>query len=219
MSLLKKIVPLSLPALLAMGCPEPDSGEETTTPSDGTTESSTEPGQPQPFSNPNDARFSVEPGSGVTLSGTFQYAGESAGSYRIDLQKKEGSAPPMLVHAIELDQPGEFSIEVPKNYGTILLLGFVDINADGPSVDDPVGHSDGTILVGEEDIKGVILDVALGNTLNTSPPPADAPTAGGAAPEPQGEASPEGVAPPSNNGAPPSDAPPPDGADAPPSDG
>jgi len=194
-----------------VGCPEP--GDATTTGSEAGAEPDGDPNangndgsnEPQPFSNPNDARFSVSPGEGVTLKGVFQYEGDITGSYRIDVQKQQGSAPPMLVHAIELEQPGEFSIEVPKAYGSISLVGFVDAKSDGPTPDDPVGRTTEPLLIEEANIEGIVLAVALGNELNTAPPePGKGPTAG----EPSNAGSPEEGAP---DGSPPPEQPPADG--------
>ncbi|MFT4979584.1 MAG: hypothetical protein ACI8S6_005496 [Myxococcota bacterium] len=185
-----------------MGCPEPGDVDFTNNTDEPTAEGGGQAGgsdASQPFSNPNDARFSVSPGEGVTLSGTFQYEGDITGSYRIDFQRKEGSTPPMLVHAIELEKAGEFSVEVPKGYGPILLLGFVDAKADGPTPDDPIGRTAEPILIGDEDVSGVILDVKLGNELNTAPPqPGRGPSAGepsnsGTPPEGASEGAPEGA--------------------------
>lgn len=205
---------LGLLGLLVMGCPEPESGGGNQPFTNASNGASTDPEQPQTVRNPNDARFSIVPGNSVTLSGTFRYEGESAGNYRIDVQKKEGSAAPMLVHAVEIDKPGDFAIEIPKNYGTILLLGFVDINSDGPSGDDPSGYSDSHILVGEEDITGVVLEVALGNPLQTPPPPGGPPAGGGSPTEPPSEDVPQ----PAEEPPPQDDAPPPDVEAEPPSD-
>ncbi len=78
-----------IPLILLSGCPESSEpvsgdpgGEEGGSPDNGGD-------GPTPFSNPNDARFSVAPGTGVVLSGTFDYTSESPGSYRIDIQKRE----------------------------------------------------------------------------------------------------------------------------------
>lgn len=205
MNLRHKLLFFAVASLAVMGCPEPDdAGTSASSTDEAATDEATENSEPQPFSNPNDARFAVTPGTGVVLNGVFQYEGDITGSYRIDFQKQEGNAPPMLVHAIELDEPGPFSIEVPKNYGALHLLGFVDAQQDGPSADDPVGRSQAPIIIGEEDIEGVILEIAVGNTINPMPPPDSAPTPddGGSA---DGEPAPEGEAPPADGGEAPAD--------------
>lgn len=215
MNLRSRMTVLGLVGLVLGGCPEPDDAAVTPEPAgDGSASGEASgdnnttnngSGEPQPFSNPNDARFSVQPDSAVKLSGTFQYDGDVTGSYRIDFQRQEGSAPPMLVHAIELEQPGEFSVDVPKGYGEIQLLGFVDAKSDGPTADDPVGRTREPIIIGEEDITGVVLEVALGNNANVAPPePGKGPSGGelsnGGAPSDGGE-----------GGSPPPDGPPSDG--------
>jgi hypothetical protein len=133
----------------------------------------------------------VASGEGVQLSGVFDYQGETPGSYRIDFQKRESpNGPPMLVHTIELDAPGPWSLEVPKDYGSIYLTGFVDLKGDGPSPDDPIGRTAEAVEIGSEPITGVNLNIALGNDAGLSGPPQpgdnkppDDASTGGLAPE------------------------------------
>ena len=171
---MKPIFSALLPLLLLSGCPEssaPATDEVGGDASGGSPENS-EGGGPTPFSNPNDARFSVAPGEGVQMSGVFDYQGETPGSYRIDFQKRESSnSPPMLVHTIELDAPGAWSLEVPKDYGPIYLTGFVDLKGDGPSPDDPIGRTSEPVMIGSEAIEGVNLNIALGNDAGLAGPP------------------------------------------------
>ena len=171
---MKPIVSALLPLLLLCGCPE-SSAPATDEAGGEAAGSAPEPsgeGGPTPFSNPNDARFSVAPGEGVQLSGVFDYQGETPGSYRIDFQKRESpNGPPMLVHTIELDAPGPWSLEVPKDYGPIYLTGFVDLKGDGPSPDDPIGRTAEAVQIGTEAIEGVNLNIALGNDAGLSGPP------------------------------------------------
>ena len=230
---MKRLFGSLIPLLLLSACPE-----SSTTPS-------TEPGGeeggpdnnggggPTPFSNPNDARFSVAPGEGVTLNGEFVYTGETPGSSRLDFQRRESpNGPPMLVHTIELDAPGPWSLEVPKDYGPIYLTGFVDLKGDGPSPDDPMGRTTEPVNIAQEDINGVDLAVSLGGDAAIPSPPQPGENKPGEngepAPEgaPGGDPAPEGApgGPPEGTpDAPPSDAPPADEAvkshDGPPADG
>ncbi|MFT5685029.1 MAG: hypothetical protein ACI8RZ_005975 [Myxococcota bacterium] len=218
---MKRLFSALIPLLLLSGCPE--SSTPTTDESGGK-----EVGNPgneggnSPFSNPNDARFSVAPGTGVKLSGTFDYADATPGNYRIDFQKRESAnGPPMLVHTIELDAPGAWSLEVPKDYGPIYLTGFVDLKGDGPSPDDPLGRTTEPVLIGTEPIEGVTLTVALGNDAGLSSPPKPGDNKPGTPEGTPGEPAPDGAPGGDPNGGapgtPPPDAPPPDAPpDAPP---
>jgi hypothetical protein len=188
---MKRLFSALIPLLLLSGCPESSApstseagGEEGNAPNSS--------GGPTPFSNPNDARFSVAPGTGVKLSGSFDYTGETPGSYRIDFQKRETpNSPPMLVHTIELDAPGPWSLEVPKDYGPIYLTGFVDLKGDGPSPDDPIGRTMEPVVIGGEAIEGIALSVALGNDAGIpAPPQPGGKTPGAGTP---GEPAPEGA--------------------------
>lgn len=189
---MKRLFTALIPLLLLSGCPE--SSAPTTDEPGGEEGGSQENGGggPTPFSNPNDARFSVAPGTGVMLSGSFDYSNEAPGSYRIDFQKRESpNGPPMLVHTIELDAPGPWSLEVPKDYGPIYLTGFVDLKGDGPSPDDPIGRTVQPVVIGSEPIEGVALTVALGNDAGIPAPPQPGDNKPGTGTP--GEAAPEGA--------------------------
>ena len=47
-----------------------------------------------------------------------------------------------MIHAIELDKFGDFSVELPKDTGKIVLNAFVDANGDGPTPGEPAGHTE-----------------------------------------------------------------------------
>jgi len=105
----------------------------------------------------------VEAGTGVTISGTLAYDGEKEGVFRIDFLQQEGDAPPILAHMLELEGPGTFSVEAPKNTGSLFVVGFVDMKGDGPSPEDPAGMITEPIVVDGEDVT----DLAL--TLTDAP--------------------------------------------------
>lgn len=156
---------------------------------------------------PEEARFNVVEGEGVAFSGTVSYEGAKKGSIRLDFLTQEGNQPPNLVHAVSLPKLGEFSVELPKDYGQLHVVAFIDVDGDGPNASDPAAMA--TLTVGVEPITGVAL--ALSDTPDLG---ALTPGSNGAAPGEGGGPPPEGGGPPPAEGG----APPAEGA-APPAEG
>jgi|GEM_PF-1594360 len=166
-------------------------------------------GGPGSGTRPDDARFKVGEGEGVALAGTFTYDGEAKGRMQIDFLTQESGGPPRLVHTLQLDKLGEWKTRVPKNYGELHIVAFIDKEGDGPSSDDPAAKSDGPIAIAEADITDVELKLTDDPDLGTFTP--------GGGGQPNGEPQPDGPPP----DGPPPDGPPPDGPppDGPPPDG
>ncbi len=61
---------------------------------------------------------------------------------------------------LQVDGPQEFSLRAPKGLGELKLLAFQDVDGNGPSDDDPFAGL--TVLVGDEDVNGVILELVVG---------------------------------------------------------
>lgn len=156
---------------------------------------------------PEEARFTVVEGEGVVFSGTVSYPGDKKGSIRLDFLTQEGNQPPNLVHAVSLPKLGEFSVELPKDYGQLHVVAFIDVDGDGPNASDPAALA--TLTVGVEPITGVAL--ALSDTPDLG---ALTPGSNGAAP---GEGAPAGEGAPTGEGG--AAAPPAEGAAAPPTEG
>lgn len=210
-------------ALATAGCPDPNpTGSYGAAEGQGTGPATADGGTggPAPSSpgatRPNDARFKVAKDEGVELSGTFEYSGDKTGQLRLDFLTMEDGQPPRLVHTKELTKKGPWSVRVPKDYGNLYVVAFIDQAGDGPGGDDPAAVTE-AVSVGAEDVTGVTLalsddpDLGLftpGGAPN-SPPPGE-PAPGEPAP---GEPAPDG--PPPDGPAP--DGPPPDGP--PPEDG
>lgn len=143
---------------------------------------------------PEDARWELGEGEGVTISGTLGYAGARTGAVRMDFVTQEGNQPPNLVHAASIKALGEFSVQAPKDFGKVHIDAFIDVAGDGPSGDDPSAAV--SLEVGAEPIAGLAIELSdtpdLGAlTPGADPPPPEAPPEGapgaGAAP-PAGEA-------------------------------
>lgn len=142
---------------------------------------------------PEEARFNVAEGEGVAFSGTVSYEGAKKGSIRLDFLTQEGNQPPNLVHAVSLPKLGEFSVDLPKDYGQLHVVAFIDVDGDGPNASDPAALA--TLTVGVEPISGVSLALsdtpdlgALTPGANGAAPGEGAPTGEGGAAAPEGGA-------------------------------
>ena len=109
-------------------------------------------------SNPSAARMQIKPGEGLKVKGKFVYAGTATGSIRIDVQQYKAGSAPSLVNTLELKSIGDFDFEVPKNFGKIIITGFIDKDGNGPTSDDPQGRI--TLDIKEENFTEVKLEVA-----------------------------------------------------------
>lgn len=156
---------------------------------------------------PEAARFTVTDGEGVTLSGTFEYTGTKTGQLRIDFLTMDAGSPPMLAHALSLEDKGEWKVDAPKDFGDVYVVAFVDQKGDGPSADDPAGRLKDAVKIGSTDVTGlklVLTDNAdLGDLApGTAGPPPGAGDPALAVPPDQGGKPGEGTAMPSGEGTP-----------------
>lgn len=207
-----------------VGCPDPNptgsyGGTEGTGGGPGPSGGSEGPGAAPAApgaTRPDDARFKVGKDEGVELSGTFVYAGEKTGQLRLDFLTMDEGQPPRLVHTKELAKAGPWSVRVPKDFGNIYVVAFIDQAGDGPGGDDPAAVTSDPVAVGATDVGDVTLTLSDSPDLGlftpggapNSPPPGE-PAPGEPAP---GEPAPDGPPPdgPAPDGPPP-DGPPPDG--------
>ena len=167
---------------------------------------------------PDQARWSVKAGEGVELSGTYAYEGSKTGKFRMDFRTvPEGSSPPALVHTLELSGPGEWKTRAPVDAGPIDIIAFIDVDGDGPTSGDPGGMTAEPVVVGSEDISGVVITVSDEADESIMNPRARWRGGEDGEGQPSGPATPEGGSP----DGPPPDGPPPDGPppDGPPPEG
>lgn len=175
----------TLALALLVACPETDGTPAKDADPKVEIEDGMDPNGHTPEAAANGTSFDFTNGE-VLLSGTVSYEGEKTGRIRLDLLTQEGIAAPMLVSAEEAPALGPFQLKVPKGFGQLHILGFIDAAGDGPSPDDPAGKV--TIEIGEVDIEGLELvlseDPDLG-VLRPGPPPEgqDGGPPGGAPPE------------------------------------
>lgn len=170
---------LALALLINTGCPDPTNAPATDP--DAATAGGTDAqggegeGGGEPESPPHSVDASVTPGEGVVLSGTISYPGEQTGKIRLDVLKVEGNTPPMLAKTLELPSFGEWAIELPKDFGVVRVVGFLDQTGDGPTADDPAMAIPGGVEVGGESIENIELVLAdepdLGDLTPGGPPP------------------------------------------------
>ena len=168
------------------GCPDPSAtsaGVEEDPTQNNSEASLANNGPSQQENDPNSAHFDCSVDDCIDVTGNFIYEGSPTGQIRIDVQKYREGAAPSLVHTDELKSLGEFSLKVPKNFGKIVVTGFIDKDGNGPTTDDPQGRV--SLEVKEEPLTDVALEVKDDN-----PPPATDPTGqvpGQNAPDPQSE--------------------------------
>lgn len=146
----------------------------------------------------------------MQLSGTFSYSGAKSGSHRIDFLTMPAGTPPVLVHALTLDAPGEWSIEAPKDFGELYIVAFIDQAGDGPSPDDPAGRLAAPLEIASTPLTGLSIELTDDADLGDLAPNAAAPPDGSGPPPTPGKG-PEGDTPPEGAEAPaaePGDAPP-----------
>ncbi len=134
----------------------------------------------QPGRPPADVTFQFGDGGAVEVSGTVRYDGDADGTVRLDVLTLEEGQPPALAHTVQLDRPGGFELDVPKSYGDIHVVAFIDLAGDGPSPGDPAGAV--SVDVGDEDLSGVEIlisdepdlgDLTPGAGTEGPPPPGD----------------------------------------------
>jgi len=158
---------LSTPLLgvLLTGCPDPNPvgsyqeyGEEGPAASAGETSGGAAGPTDKGSTQPNSARFQCTASEEcVKVTGSFNYAGAQAGMNRLDFQSVTDGAPPRLAHTLELKKPGTWSIDAPKDFGTLRIVAFIDLGGDGPSKGDPGAVTE--LDIGAEDLLDVSLDL------------------------------------------------------------
>ena len=189
-----------------VGCPDPNAGmPPATDPANaGSEKGPAQPTNAPPASSPDAAHFSNTADDGLELSGTFEYAGEKSGAYRMDFLQFEEGTPPRLVHTLQLREVGEWKIFVPTNYGALHIVAFIDLTGDGPSPDDPAGTTSEPIVIAADPVTSIIIELLDEADLGSLTPGAQPPTPGEGAPGAnQHNAAPEGSPHPDGEQAPP----------------
>ena len=88
----------------------------------------------------------------VSLKGTFVYEGELTGRPQLDFTVIESGQPPTRLHSMPLNDAGEWKVDAPRSdiEGIkITVVGFIDVDQDGPSDGDPAGYDQRTITLDE----------------------------------------------------------------------
>jgi hypothetical protein len=187
-----------LAIIFLSGCPDPSassSGVEEDPTKSQENMSIGDNGPAKQESDPNSARFDCNVDECLELKGKFKYAGTAGGPIRVDVQKFREGAAPSLVHTDELKSLGEFSLSIPKNFGKIVITGFIDKDGNGPTSDDPQGRL--SLEIKEEALQDLILEVKDDNPPEStdptgqvpgtnSPPPPQTNQQSGTQPEQQG---------------------------------
>jgi hypothetical protein len=128
--------------------------------------------------------FELAEGEGVKLSGTVSYAGDQEGDLRVELlQSTDAESPPALLHAINLDKLGPWSVVVPEDLGEIRLVAYIDLDQNGPSPGEPMAMLDHGVQIGTDPVQGIDLVIEDGAEPPTTPGGVE-PTEGQPIPEP-----------------------------------
>lgn len=164
--------------VLLAGCPEPvpapGQATEGAPPVDGAAPPPEGGAAPSPV-------VQVEPGTGVLISGTFTYEGDAKGTYRLDVSAPQAGGPPTMLAQTTLPALGAWSVEVPKNAGEIMIVGFIE-EGHGPGGGSPTATVYG-LTVAETPLTDVVIAPAVGGAI-TGTPPGPAPGDGAAPTDP-----------------------------------
>ncbi len=106
------------------------------------------------------APFAGIEGERVTLTGTV--VSERVLAVDVDFRQldSELESGRRDLGKLALQQPGEFSLEVPKGFGAVLLEAFQDVGGDGPTEDDPYGFLE--VEIGDGPVTDITLTLEVG---------------------------------------------------------
>ena len=151
-----------IPLLFFCGCLERVTGEPV--PIDERFYKSKEAGEPGKGDNSSDP-FASSNAEKVTVTGSV--SSETMGSIDLDFRTPDPTVDGNFQgHGkLLLERPGIFSVQVPKNIGSVEIQAFQDLQGDGPSFEDPFAQV--LFEVFEEDI----VDVDIHRTANDDPTP------------------------------------------------
>ena len=149
-------------SVVLIGCPDTSSvvtstGTESSGTGVGTAIDGTTPAPP-PNSPESSPAFVVTAGEGVKVSGTVAYAGTLEGKFHVDfVEAPQPGHFPKLVHSVLVPSAGAWEVEVPKAYGKVGVMAYLDLGGDGPTATDPAARVAGLVEIGDADIKGLTL--------------------------------------------------------------
>lgn len=217
---LRPALSVSLFALL-VACPDPSATPQGQPGGPGGASGPGQPGPPGPASGgpqmPVKDWNKLE-GDAITISGEFVYTGSKTGTLRLDFLGTGNTSG--LQHTMTIDAVGPWTVKAPADLGDLYVVGFVDLDNDGPTATDPAGRLADPITLAKTDVTGLVITLSdtpdLGDLTPGGPhpgssggqPPGEggAPPAAGGAPPPEGGAPPaEGAAPPAEGAAPPAE--------------
>ena len=118
-----------------------------------------DPGGGGPGGNPD--LFADYEGRRIVMKGSLVC--DCEGDIDLDLFKPDASAPGGRTMLGKLKKPaGDYEIEVPENFGALILEGFVDVTGDGPSPGDAMGrYENNPVKIGSADISGIDIVLAV----------------------------------------------------------
>ena len=124
--------------------------------------------------------FSDVEGPRVVLRGTLGWTGTE--TIDLDLFAPDpNSAGGRRMLGKVMRAPGPYELQVPADFGPLVLEAFIDINKNGPGPGDPMGrHAGNPVRVGDSDVDGVDIVLAVPDDGRMpmgepAPPPNDGP--------------------------------------------
>lgn len=159
--------------LCLSGCPKPMDVEDDGGGSGGevAAESSARSASENVFAVPQES-LRDEP-SAIKVSGEIVIEGYEKGIIQVDVTRSSaGGKGVQPVTIARFKQPGPFELLLPKGTEKAYLYAFLDIEANGPTIDDPRGeYADNPVKLGGKSVDGITIAIDINNIQK--PPPAD----------------------------------------------
>ncbi len=122
-----------------------------------------------------DAAPGMPEGPRTTVKGLLQVASGLEGPLLIEVMDEAKGAE--LVHAsLQCNEAGPFQVDLPRAFGKVRLVAFVDVDNNGPTATDPAGMSE-PLALGADPVPGVRIQVKKGASLGAFTPVVPTPPA------------------------------------------
>ncbi len=107
----------------------------------------------------------------VRMHGTLQHTG--SGEAVVELLRQQDDGAPLLAWEGRIAAPGPFVLEVPAGLGEVRVRAALDADEDGVGSADPQVLLAEPLLIGREDLYGIVLQLARIDARGAPPPSAE----------------------------------------------